>query len=135
MIFGRADDMLNIGGLKVAPQSIEEYVKSIDGVTDAALVARDAADSGATLHLFIECRERACFAPVGRCVNDGLRHESPIIPLYGTDPPRTATGTVRCEMLRAYLERNSGMTGHAPDTPGAVIDRGSTMRSKSASVT
>jgi len=39
VVLGRADDMLNLGGIKVAPGMIEDELKSIAGVRDAAIVA------------------------------------------------------------------------------------------------
>jgi O-succinylbenzoic acid--CoA ligase len=35
VVLGRADDVLNVGGVKVPPGPIEEQIRAIDGVLDA----------------------------------------------------------------------------------------------------
>ncbi|WP_204325267.1 hypothetical protein, partial [Stenotrophomonas maltophilia] len=35
-VFGRADDLINAGGLKLAPERVEELVADHDAVADAA---------------------------------------------------------------------------------------------------
>lgn len=39
VVLGRADDMLNIGGLKIAPGEMEDKLKALPGIRDAAIVA------------------------------------------------------------------------------------------------
>ena len=41
VVLGRDDDMLNIGGVKIAPGPIEQHLKSIDGVRDALVTSID----------------------------------------------------------------------------------------------
>src|SRR3954449_5887221 len=41
VVLGRADDMLNIGGVKVPPAPLEDAVKAIPGVIDAVLLNVD----------------------------------------------------------------------------------------------
>jgi acyl-coenzyme A synthetase/AMP-(fatty) acid ligase len=38
VILGRADDVLNIGGLKIAPFEIEDQIKRIEGLSDSAVL-------------------------------------------------------------------------------------------------
>ncbi len=53
VVLGRADDMLNIGGIKLPPQPIEAELRSVEGVGDAVLLG--IANLGLTeLHLVIE---------------------------------------------------------------------------------
>jgi acyl-coenzyme A synthetase/AMP-(fatty) acid ligase len=105
-LLGRTDDMLNVGGLKIAPYPIEEAIKSIDGVTDAVMVSHKTLDGMDELHVFIECRERAGFARAAQSVDAVIgRHDPRITAHYGTGLPRTGTGKVRREMLREHLTR------------------------------
>jgi acyl-coenzyme A synthetase/AMP-(fatty) acid ligase len=41
VVLGRADDMLNLGGVKVAPAPIEHQLRSIEGVHDALVTSLD----------------------------------------------------------------------------------------------
>ena len=54
VILGRADDMLNIGGVKFLPAPIEARIKTIDGVADAVLVSVEGAGEVATVLVAIE---------------------------------------------------------------------------------
>jgi acyl-coenzyme A synthetase/AMP-(fatty) acid ligase len=40
-VLGRNDDMLNIGGVKIAPGPIEQWLKAINGVRDALVTGID----------------------------------------------------------------------------------------------
>ena len=104
VVLGRADDMLNIGGIKLPPQPIEAELRCIEGVGDAVLLGIEN-DLGLTeLHVVIERS-----AP-GR--DAGLTERMrPIIHRYGRDfvahfrdnLPRTGTGKVRRGALRAWI--------------------------------
>ncbi len=54
VVLGRADDVLNIGGVKLSPGPIEEQIKTIDGITDAALLSIDEENQTSTLLVAIE---------------------------------------------------------------------------------
>ena len=43
---GRADDTMNLGGIKVSSAEIERAVQGIDGLTDVAAIAVDPVDGG-----------------------------------------------------------------------------------------
>jgi acyl-coenzyme A synthetase/AMP-(fatty) acid ligase len=50
LLLGRRDDVLNIGGVKIPPAPIEDRIRQIDGVSDAALVSvRNSRDVGVLL--------------------------------------------------------------------------------------
>jgi AMP-binding enzyme len=42
VVMGRADDMLDVGGVKLSPGPIEAQIKAIDGIRDAVLLSSDA---------------------------------------------------------------------------------------------
>ena len=54
VILGRADDMLNIGGVKLLPAPIEARIKTIDGIVDAVLVSVDGPGQIPTLLVAVE---------------------------------------------------------------------------------
>jgi AMP-binding enzyme len=105
IVLGRADEMLIIGGLKIAPHPIEEQMRAIDGVTDAVLLSRDDAQGTTPLQVVIErgdpARDRELEARVvGPLVGHVTRFE-----LHFVDSmPRTATGKVRRTALKLSLE-------------------------------
>ena len=39
VVLRRADDMLNVGGVRIAPQPLEDRIKAIEGVADTVPVA------------------------------------------------------------------------------------------------
>jgi O-succinylbenzoic acid--CoA ligase len=104
VLLGRADDMLNIGGIKLPPQPIEADLRSVDGVRDAVLLGIEN-DLGLTeLHVVIE--------RTGPGLDAGLTDRvRPIVHRYGRDfvahfrddLPRTGTGKVRRGALRAWI--------------------------------
>ena len=56
-IMGRADDIINVGGLKVAPSEVEEAALSIPGIEDCICVSVPHPISGNALKLLIVCKE------------------------------------------------------------------------------
>ena len=62
-IIGRADDVINVGGLKVAPAEVEEAALSIDGIEDCICVPVPHPISGHTPKLLVVMREGAEFSP------------------------------------------------------------------------
>jgi acyl-coenzyme A synthetase/AMP-(fatty) acid ligase len=108
IVLGRADDMLNVGGMKVPPWPIEERIRSVEDVTDAVLICHTNATGTDELHLFIECRAAAAYPRIGFAIAPFLDQYRPrITPHYGTKLPRTGTGKVQRTMLRDHLEAQS----------------------------
>lgn len=62
-IVGRADDVINVGGLKVAPAEVEEAALSIDGIEDCICIAIPHQISGQALKLLVVMRGDVKFAP------------------------------------------------------------------------
>ena len=54
IILGRADDVLNIGGVKILPAPIEARIKMIDGIEDAVLISVDGPGQIPTLLVAVE---------------------------------------------------------------------------------
>lgn len=62
-IVGRADDVINVGGLKVAPEEVEEAALSIDGIEDCICIPVPHPISGQAPKLLAVMREGAEFSP------------------------------------------------------------------------
>ena len=106
MVLGRADDMLNIGGEKVAPGPLEDRIKAFPGVRDAVLIAPPSATDVGRLVVAVACD--------GGRLPPGLDAEARrlvplsiqkifVLPLASF--PRTETGKVRRSEIEATASR------------------------------
>jgi len=107
---GRADDTMNLGGIKTSSAELERACNRVPGVVESAAVAVPPPGGGPSqLHVFV----------VGPDADDGLRsalqaairgHLNPLFKLaavHGVDAlPRTASGKVMRRVLRARLTAN-----------------------------
>ena len=108
VVLGRADDVLNIGGVKVAPGPLEDALRQIPGISDAAVLRiADAGDVG-RLVVAIEAPDGhlpdPARAQVEAILRAHLRHFR-IVPLAGF--LRTDTGKVRRAEMIAALARSA----------------------------
>lgn len=62
-IAGRKGDVINVGGLKVAPTEVEEAALAIDGIEDCICLPMDHPITGQALKLLVVMREGAGFVP------------------------------------------------------------------------
>jgi acyl-coenzyme A synthetase/AMP-(fatty) acid ligase len=102
IVLGRADNMLNIGGVKVPPEPLEARIRALDGVRDAVLLASPGALGMNELTVVLEAGPSGLPATV----RDGLtRILAPVARTFRlrVEPalPRTLTGKVRREAIRA----------------------------------
>ena len=136
VLFGRADDMLNIGGVKVSPYPIEERIESLAGVSDAVLLAApDPAISTSCIY-----SSNVTIVPTSLWLADWSprysdstnRRSRRITPRVCREPRPARRGETFCALN--WINRRQ-VDGGFPSltTFGAVMLRGSTMRSKSAS--
>ena len=109
VVLGRADDMLNIGGVKLPPAPIEDEIMRLPNVRDAVVLAQgeDAADARLIVAVELEAP-----APV-----DALRGQiAPMLMRYVTtfellafpSFPRTESGKIRRPDLEAAVRRRHG---------------------------
>jgi acyl-CoA synthetase (AMP-forming)/AMP-acid ligase II len=104
VVVGRADDMLNIGGVKLPPQPIEAAITAIDGISDAVLLGIENDQGLFELHVVIERSDPTRDADLDRQIQ-------PIVHRYGRGYvghfrdklPRTDTGKVRRGALKALI--------------------------------
>ena len=102
IVRGRADNMLNIGGVKVPPEPLEARIRSLDGVRDVVLLAEPGTLGVNGLTVVLEPEPTG----LARTVGDGLAAIlAPVAQSFRVrvEPslPRTLTGKVRRDAIRA----------------------------------
>jgi acyl-coenzyme A synthetase/AMP-(fatty) acid ligase len=106
IVLGRADDALNVGGVKVMPEPIEARIKAIDGVTDAVLVSVDGPRQAPILLVAIEIASgtpaRELSARIGPIMAPYLRTFE-LLALRAL--PRTDSGKVRRQEVAEIYAR------------------------------
>ena len=106
VVLGRADDVLNIGGVKVPPGALEDALRRIPGVRDAVVMSIDRPDHTTTLLVAIEMAGEHAQAglrdSVSAILSRHVRHFE-IMPLPWF--PRTETGKVRRQDIKAAFLR------------------------------
>ncbi len=105
-VLGRIDDMINLGGVKLAPAPVEERIRAVDGVSDAILVGKDTQFGTCELHVFVErddaALDRALEALAARLLGSyGVSFQIHFV----SELPRTDTGKARRNLLRDSLAR------------------------------
>jgi acyl-coenzyme A synthetase/AMP-(fatty) acid ligase len=108
VVLGRNDDMLNLGGLKIAPGPIEQRLKAIDGVGDALVTSID--DHLATRVMLVAIETTPDSDPAGL-----IRQITPIIRAYVgyfqlvalPRFPRTETGKIQREAVKDLYRQQS----------------------------
>ncbi|HEY1411481.1 MAG TPA: class I adenylate-forming enzyme family protein [Rhodopila sp.] len=107
-VVGRADDMLNIGGVKVPPQPIEDGIKAIDGVTDAVLLSIEDSLGLSELHLVVERPDAARDEELDRLIRPLVHyHGRDFVAHYRDSLPRTDSGKVRRGALKQLIAAGS----------------------------
>jgi acyl-coenzyme A synthetase/AMP-(fatty) acid ligase len=109
VLFGRADELLILGGVKLAPQALEARIRDIPGVRDGVLIAVPSGAGGDLLFAVLETDKgepteaiRAAIAAILATTTSG---EARVI---HRALPRTETGKVRRHDLRAALATETG---------------------------
>jgi acyl-coenzyme A synthetase/AMP-(fatty) acid ligase len=101
LVFGRSDDMLNIGGVKTAPYPIEELLRVLPGVADAVVLRVETAAGGGMMCAMIELAQEAVWTDVLSHISDVMRTlAATFMVQQEAEFPRTDTGKVRRSMLQ-----------------------------------
>jgi acyl-coenzyme A synthetase/AMP-(fatty) acid ligase len=108
VVLGRDDDMLNIGGLKIAPGPIEQRLKAIDGVQDALVTGIDDHLQTRVLLVAVEMAPHADPAILAQLITPIVRahvtfFQLAVLPEF----PRTETGKIRREGVKELYRRQS----------------------------
>ncbi|MYR59587.1 AMP-binding protein [Streptomyces sp. SID625] len=101
----RADDLLNLGGYKVAPGEIESVIRSVDGVQDCVVVGGRDADGLEQAVAYLVARPGSDEAVVRRAVTAAIRgglagYKRPARLEFLDELPTTSTGKVAAFELR-----------------------------------
>jgi acyl-coenzyme A synthetase/AMP-(fatty) acid ligase len=105
-IEGRADDLLNVGGLKVNPEEIENNLLAQPGVTEAGAFVLAGAEGSEQLAAAIVLQADGQLAEVEKQVRTKLGPLAPTRYFVVTTLPRTLTGKLRRSELTAQFSRN-----------------------------
>ncbi|MEU5239790.1 AMP-binding protein [Streptomyces lydicus] len=101
----RVDDLLNLGGYKVAPGEIENVIRGADGVHDCAVVGGRDADGLEQAVAYLVARPGCDEATVRRAVNAAIRgglaaYKQPARLAFRDELPTTSTGKLAAFKLR-----------------------------------
>ncbi|HEX3576166.1 MAG TPA: class I adenylate-forming enzyme family protein [Rhodopila sp.] len=108
VVVGRADDMLNIGGIKVPPQPIEDGIKAIEGVTDAVLLSIEDSLGLSDLHLVVERSDPTRDEELDRLIRPLVHHHGrDFVAHYRDSLPRTDSGKIRRGALKQLIAAGS----------------------------
>jgi O-succinylbenzoic acid--CoA ligase len=108
VVLGRADEMLNLGGIKIAPHPIEERIRAVDGVTDAVLLGLDDALGAGVLHIVIERDDPALDREMAARLIPLLTGHVTLFKLHCVDRlPRTQMGKVQRNLVKQSLEQGT----------------------------
>jgi acyl-coenzyme A synthetase/AMP-(fatty) acid ligase len=106
VLLGRADDMLNIGGVKIAPGPIEARLKSIDGIADAVVITVPGPNEVGSLLVAIEVDGDAPPAGLTAQINVVASDYVPEFQIMlARRFPRTETGKIKRHELEAAYRR------------------------------
>jgi acyl-CoA synthetase (AMP-forming)/AMP-acid ligase II len=106
VVLGRADDMLNIGGVKVAPSPIEAELKSVDGISDVVVMSVASENGVGILLAAIEISgDRLLEGTAQRTGAILSRYLGAFVIMPSYSFPRTASGKIRRHEIEAEYRR------------------------------
>ncbi len=109
MVLGRADEMVTIGGIKVAPGAMETRLRGLPGIRDAVLLSVPTPHGIEDLVVVLECDMDRLPSPLAQAMIGILagvveRFHPVLLPAL----PRTETGKIRRSALRSALSVQTG---------------------------
>lgn len=103
-LVGRQSDIISIGGLKVAPDEIEDVIKNYPGITDCACVGKNDNIAGQVPVLFITVNEEYNGAEIYKFIKDKLEpYKCPKDIRIIEEIPKTFNGKILRRKLREML--------------------------------
>jgi acyl-coenzyme A synthetase/AMP-(fatty) acid ligase len=107
VVLGRADGMLNIGGVKVAPTPIEEQIKQIDGISDAAVIGTGGASEAGMLLAAVEIGDDPLPPETGQRIATIIARYIGVFRIMPMrEFPRTDSGKVKRPEIEAAFRRS-----------------------------
>jgi acyl-coenzyme A synthetase/AMP-(fatty) acid ligase len=119
VVLGRADDLLNIGGIKIVPGPLEDEIRQIDGITDAAVMQIDSPMGLGTLLVAVELASDQTPSELAVRISDIVSRYTrtcEIMPLPWF--PRTESGKVKRQEIKAAFRRREAAFGSALSRSG-----------------
>jgi acetyl-CoA synthetase len=109
---GRADDTMNLGGIKVSSAEIEQTLRSVPGVVETAAIAVAADGGPSQLVIYAVCSSAVAKAPLAAAMQDAIKRDlNPLFKIHDVVTidalPRTATNKVMRRELRARYSPSS----------------------------
>jgi len=106
MVLGRADGMLNIGGVKVAPTPIEDQIKRIDGISDAAVIGVGGPNEAGVLLAAVETADEPLRPETEQRIGAIVARYAGVFRIMPMRAfPRTESGKVRRQEIEAAFRR------------------------------
>jgi len=104
-LIGRTDDMLNLAGYKQRPEELEDVVKSLTGVADAAFLTKNASDGSVQLCLALVLVKPEFKDGVLQGLQKALKVPTKDIVIAVVNTlPRTNTGKIRRKELLPFFQ-------------------------------
>jgi acyl-coenzyme A synthetase/AMP-(fatty) acid ligase len=109
VVVGRADEVLNIAGLKVSPSQIEEEIRAIDGIHDAIVLWALNALEISVLVVAVETGPGGGPDDLAALINPIIQRFASTYELLALAAfPRTETGKIRREIIQEAYRRSLG---------------------------
>ena len=106
VVLGRADEMLNIGGVKIAPSPIEAEMKVVDGISDAVVMSVASENGVGILLAAIEIAGDRLMEDTAQRIGAILsRYLGAFVIMPSHRFPRTASGKIRRQEIEAEYRR------------------------------
>jgi len=107
---GRADDTMNLGGIKISSAEIERVLNQIDGVIETAAVSHSESGGPGRLIVFVVCQpeSKTTQSDLRLAMNKTIKSQlNPLFKIHSIEiidsMPRTASGKVMRRKLRSSL--------------------------------
>ncbi len=108
VVLGRDDDMLNIGGVKIAPGPIEQSLKAVSGVRDALVTSLEDHLETRTMLIAVEAEPQADATELAERITPIIHgqvsyYQLVVMPEF----PRTETGKIQREAVKQLYRRKA----------------------------
>ena len=109
-LVGRRDDVINVGGLKVAPTEVEDIALHHPAIEECVCVPFDQAGYGKSIKMLVKVKKGEAFAPddIAAFLNERLEnYKVPKVFEEVMEIPKTFNGKIdRRKIIRMYSNMN-----------------------------
>jgi acyl-coenzyme A synthetase/AMP-(fatty) acid ligase len=103
---GRADQMMNPGGIRVSPREVEQALADLPGVTDLAVTEVEVAEGARVIACFYAGQALPESTAAAFAADRLARYKQPRIWVHLSALPRTSTGKIDRRALAALLQKD-----------------------------